>query len=131
MRCATPTGRTWRTRNPSMLSALVSALVLGQFTATQELDARIDHLRLETQTPGVSVVVSRGDQILYAKGFGYENLKTKEPMKPGSVHELASVSKQFTAAAILLLQQDKKLSIDDKLSKFFPSKNKNWDAITL
>lgn len=96
-----------------------------------DLDDRIEKMRAERGTPGVSIVVARAGKILYAKGFGVENIETGRKMTPDSIHELASVSKNFTAAAILRLAQEGRLSLGDSISKYFPSDTKNWDSITI
>ena len=67
-----------------------------------------------------SVIVAYKDQILYEQEFGYKNPITKEPMQPGLSYQLASVSKQFTAASILRLQEKSLLDIDDSASDYLP-----------
>jgi CubicO group peptidase (beta-lactamase class C family) len=71
-------------------------------------------------TAGVAVLVARDGKILFQGGFGYADLEKKTPITPETKFRIGSVSKQFTAAAILRLAEQKKLSLDDKLSKFFP-----------
>ena len=70
--------------------------------------------------PGVAVLVSRGGKILFSKGFGLANTADKVPVTPETKFRIGSVTKQFTAAAILKLQEQGKLSVDDKLTKFIP-----------
>lgn len=72
-------------------------------------------------SPGMLVGVYRDDQPLYVHGYGLANLEHHVPMAPEAVFNLASVTKQFTAAAVLLLVQDGKLRLDDRLDKFVPS----------
>ena len=67
-----------------------------------------------------NVLVAKSGEILYQKAFGYRNYNTKEPLDNNSVFDLASVSKQFTAMAILLLKEKGKLQLTDSLRKFFP-----------
>jgi CubicO group peptidase (beta-lactamase class C family) len=74
---------------------------------------------------GVVLVADKGKSI-YHKAFGYINRETKMPMDTTTLFELASVSKQFTAALILMLQEEGKLSVDDPLEKYvagLPYKN--------
>lgn len=115
---------------PAIL-AFVLAVHLPQGVNAGSLDARLEAMRAERGTPGISIVVARQGKILYAKGLGVESLKTGKKMTPDSIHELASVSKQFTAAAVLRLAQEGRLSIFDSISKYFPSANKNWDGVTV
>ncbi|AFU68048.1 beta-lactamase-like enzyme, transpeptidase superfamily [Psychroflexus torquis ATCC 700755] len=67
-----------------------------------------------------SVIVAYKDQILYEEDFGYKNPITKTPMEPNMSYQLASVSKQYTAAAILKLYQEKRLDIDQSVSTYLP-----------
>lgn len=67
-----------------------------------------------------SVIVAYKDQILYEEDFGYKNPITKAPMEPNMSYQLASVSKQYTAAAILKLYQEKRLDIDQSVSTYLP-----------
>jgi CubicO group peptidase (beta-lactamase class C family) len=71
-------------------------------------------------TPGAAVLVIHEGRILLKKGYGLANVETKEPIRPDTVFDLASVSKQFTAMAILMLSERSKLSLEDPLTKFFP-----------
>ncbi|HYG38785.1 MAG TPA: serine hydrolase domain-containing protein [Cytophagales bacterium] len=66
------------------------------------------------------VLVAKGTQIILKKPFGYKNFRTKEPLAVDAVFQLASVSKQFTSAAIMLLQQRGLLNYEDSVQKFFP-----------
>jgi CubicO group peptidase (beta-lactamase class C family) len=67
-----------------------------------------------------NVLAARSGNIIYQKAFGYRNYYTRELLDNNSVFDLASISKQFTAAGILLLKDQGKLSLDDSLRKFFP-----------
>ncbi|HVU33692.1 MAG TPA: serine hydrolase [Opitutaceae bacterium] len=80
--------------------------------------------------PGVAVLVARDGKILYQGGFGYADIAHRTPITPDTKFRIGSITKQFTAAAILRLAQDGKLSVSDPLSKFFPT-FPNGDAITL
>lgn len=67
-----------------------------------------------------NVLVAEKGKVIYKKSFGLANYDTHAPLNDSSMFELASVSKQFTAAGILLLQQMNKLSLTDSLRKYFP-----------
>lgn len=71
-------------------------------------------------SPGGAVGVIKDGKLIFAKGYGMANLDYNIPNGPKTVFKIASTSKQFTAASIILLSQQGKLSLDDKLSKFFP-----------
>ncbi|MBC7829660.1 MAG: serine hydrolase [Chitinophagaceae bacterium] len=70
--------------------------------------------------PGIAVLVAKDGNVLYRKGFGYADVKNKIPVTPETKFRIGSVTKQFTAAAILKLQENNLLSVNDKLSKYIP-----------
>ena len=72
------------------------------------------------EVPGIAVLVARDGNVLYKKGFGYADIKNKIPVTPDTKFRIGSVTKQFTAAAILKLQENNLLNVNDKLSKFIP-----------
>lgn len=67
-----------------------------------------------------NVLIAQGGEVIYTKSFGYRNFDTKELLDDNSIFEIASVSKQFTAAGILLLIEQGKLKLTDTLRAFFP-----------
>lgn len=71
-------------------------------------------------SPGVAVLVIKDGKVVHRKGYGLANLETKTRISPETVFELASVGKQFTAMAIMMLAERGKLNYDDPLTKFFP-----------
>ena len=85
---------------------------------------RIDEaiLKLDKEKGGFwgSALVSRGTKVLLYKGYGLMDPSSDAPMPADALWDWASVSKQFTAAAILRLEMENKLSIDDSIRKFFP-----------
>ncbi len=71
-------------------------------------------------SPGVAVLVARDGKIAFQGGFGFADMAKKTPVTVETKFRIGSISKQFTAAAILKLAEEKKLSVTDPLSKFFP-----------
>ena len=71
-------------------------------------------------TSGVSVLVSKNGEIMYEKGFGYADIGNKVPVTTDTKFRIGSITKQFIASAILKLQEEGKISVTDKLSKFVP-----------
>ena len=71
-------------------------------------------------TAGGAVAVMRRGEIVFQRGYGMANLETETPVTPATVFRIGSLTKQFTAAAILLLAQDGKLSLDDRVGKHLP-----------
>ena len=106
-----------------MLKILMTGLLFVSASAMAQLRERLDSLmRATTQPnqPGMALLVELDGKSIYQKGYGLANVKTKTPVTPGTNFRMASVSKQFTAMGILLLEKDRKLSLDDPLIKFFP-----------
>ena len=81
--------------------------------------------------PGAALLVVRDGAIALRKGYGLADLETRTAATPATRFRLASVSKQFTAAAILLLAQDGALSLDDPVRQWLPSLPAATDGITL
>jgi CubicO group peptidase (beta-lactamase class C family) len=67
-----------------------------------------------------NILVAKGGNIIYQQSLGYADFNSKRLLNDSSVFELASVSKQFTAMAIMILKEKKQLSYDDKVKKYFP-----------
>ena len=102
-------------------------------TAPPTRDAAIDALmqRYEGEAPGASLLVLKDGAAVVARGYGRAELARDIEAGPATAYRLASVSKQFTAAAILLLAQDGRLSIDDRARKWLPPLPDAAAAITL
>ena len=84
-----------------------------------------------TDGPGCAVGASRGGSPIFENGYGMANLELNAPITPASVFHVASVSKQFTAAAIMLLVRDGKLSLDDDIRKYVPEIRDLGQRITI
>ena len=84
------------------------------------VDGLANRIIADRVTPGLSISVMRGGNLVYSSGFGLANIETATPVTPQSVFRVGSITKQFTGAALMLLQEDGKLSVDDKLSAHLP-----------
>jgi CubicO group peptidase (beta-lactamase class C family) len=73
-----------------------------------------------TGAPSASLAIVRGGELVYEQAYGDGRIEPKTPANPGMRYAIGSVSKQFTATAILLLAEEGKLSLDDKVAKWFP-----------
>lgn len=83
------------------------------------------------ETPGASVAVARDGKIIFKKGYGSADLEYSIPNTPSTIFHIASLSKQFTAFSILLLEGEGKLSINDNVRKYIPEVPDFGRAITL
>lgn len=86
----------------------------------QKVDEAAEQALTETGAPSASVAIVRDGQIVSTKAYGKARLDPPEAAQASMRYSVGSISKQFTAAAILLLEQQGKLSIDDPVSKFLP-----------
>ena len=88
-------------------------------STTLKLESLVNTLIAQDQFNG-AILYAKGDKILYEKYHGWQNAFEKEPLTPTSSFNLASVSKQFFGAALLLLHEDGKIDLDAPLKKYFP-----------
>lgn len=104
--------------------AFHSAWPQGQATLAPQLREKIDRatqdVLAQTGVPSASVAVVKDGSIAYLQAFGAARINPKTPARSEMRYSIGSISKQFTAAAILLLQEEGKLSLDDKVSKYIP-----------
>ena len=91
---------------PGSVAAQIDALLAGIYTPN---------------LPGATVIVVKDGRVVLRKAYGLANVELQVPMQPESVLALASLSKQFTAAAILKLAEEGRLSVSDEISKLLPS----------
>jgi CubicO group peptidase (beta-lactamase class C family) len=113
--------------------ALILALAVTAFCRGQDT-ARMDQIVQSYVTNGKfmgSVLVARGDGVLLSKGYGLANLEWAIPNQPSTKFRLGSLTKQFTAASILLLEERGKLKLDDPVKKYLPDAPGAWDRITI
>jgi len=105
-----------------LVAASLSAVAQAQLPP--DLREKVDKLASEalakSGVPSASVAVVRDAQVVYLKAYGDARVEPRVPAATGMRYSIGSVSKQFTAAAVLLLQEQGRLSLDDKLSKYFP-----------
>jgi len=87
--------------------------------------------RYDGDVPGASLLVVRDGKALVRKGYGLANLEQRAETTPATHYRLASITKQFTAASILLLAQDGKLGLDDPVRKWLPKLPAVYGPITL
>lgn len=108
----------------AVLLVLACAPAFAKNALPADLAAKIDKIAndalAKSGVPSASIAVVRDGKLVYAKAYGDARLDPKTPATPSMRYSIGSISKEFTAAAILMLQQQGKLSLDDKVSKFFP-----------
>jgi len=108
-----------------MIAFILSPLlVFSQPSAQQNLTAKVDSIAAkvlkDTGVPSASVAVVQHGHLIYTQAYGLAKLDPKVAATPDMRYAIGSISKQFTSAAILLLEQQGKLSLDDHVSKWLP-----------
>ncbi|MBK7981098.1 MAG: beta-lactamase family protein [Ignavibacteriae bacterium] len=107
---------------------------LNTLTYSQTLNSKIDSLleeKYKPNDPGAVFLISKKGKIIYQKAFGLADIEINSSMKVESVFEIGSITKQFTAMAILMLYEQGKLKLDDEITKFIPDYPTNGNKITI
>jgi CubicO group peptidase (beta-lactamase class C family) len=125
-------------RSVAVLLLLCAPAVLGAETPKESLPAstaqQIDKVFAkwdQRDSPGCALGVYKDGQILYKRGYGMADLNDDVPITPATVFHVASMSKQFAAASIVLLAQQGKLSLDDDVHKYIPELPNFGQPITI
>ncbi|WP_142683979.1 serine hydrolase [Chitinophaga polysaccharea] len=100
----------------AILFSILTGICFGQ-SLEKELDAVLIR-RFPAQGPGAAVLVAKANRVLYKKAFGKANLELNVALKPGYIFRIGSITKQFTACAILKLAEEGKLSLQSEVTEF-------------
>ena len=98
---------------------------------SRQVDELIRREMAARQIPGLSLAVVRDGLIVKTASYGLANVEMRSPVTEDTVFEIASNSKQFTAAGILLLARDRKLALDDSVTRFIPVLPERYRPVTL
>tara|TARA_B100000959_G_C14934449_1_gene605123 strand:- start:33 stop:608 length:576 start_codon:yes stop_codon:yes gene_type:complete len=127
---------------PSMrITGFIAILLSALATTTTFADLKPNFIKIvngiaknvikEDGTPGMSIAVAKGSEIIHTKGFGQVDITNKTKASPDHIYRIGSVTKQFTSSAIMQLVEQGKLSLDDPLTKFVPEFKGAGDAVTI
>jgi D-alanyl-D-alanine carboxypeptidase len=111
-----------------VFSSSISSTLLAQ---TDKTDAYVTAEMKRRSIPGLALAVIRHGKVIKMRGYGLANVELGVPVHPDTVFDLASVTKQFTATAILLLTEEGKVRLDDQISRYFPNTPEAWKLITV
>jgi CubicO group peptidase (beta-lactamase class C family) len=117
-----------------LLFSVQSAAVMAQQVDDPHFVAACDEMlagQFHADEPGATVLIARKGQIVYEKAFGMANLELQVPMQINNVLRIGSITKQFTAVAILQLMEQGKLSLQDEITKFIPDYPTQGSRITI
>jgi CubicO group peptidase (beta-lactamase class C family) len=121
----------------SFIAAALGALLLvtvpcpAQPAVSAKVDDFINAEMRRQRIPGLSLAVIRDGRTLLIKGYGLANVEHQIPVKPETVFQSGSMGKQFTAAAVLMLAEDGRLSLDERVGKYFSDAPEAWRDITV
>src|SRR5207245_1073544 len=108
---------------------LLAAHCLAQEAVAAKVDDFVKEEMLRQHIPGVSLLVNKDDRVVLAKGYGLANVEHQVPVKPETVFQSGSVGKQFTATAVMMLVEEGKIGLDDKVTKYLTNAPPSWADI--
>jgi len=116
-----------------ILFLLINSVSVPSQAQHISLEQHIDNLfkSYDNQTPGVSVAIVKNGKVVFEKGYGMATLEYNVPITSNTVFHVASVSKQFTAFSIYMLENEGKISLDDDIKKYLPELPDYGKVITI
>ncbi len=105
----------------------------GPLTAEQlaSIDSFVATEMARSHVPGAAVGIYSRGTVLLAKGYGLANVELGVPVKPETIFQSGSVGKQFVSAAIMMLVEEGRVSLDDSITKYFPGAPASWKPIRI
>ena len=123
-----------RPRLQLTLTLVIAALAACHAAPEDKTSRRIDEIvnfRVTNKEFSGSVLIAKGDNIVFNRGYGLANIEWGVPNTATTKFRLGSITKQFTAAAILLLEEDGKLHLEDPVRVHWPEAPRAWDKVTI
>lgn len=96
-----------------------------------KIDDRVQAIMTERHIPGAAIAVIKSGRVVRVKGYGVASLEFNVPVTIETVFEIGSVSKQMTAAGIMLLVQEGKVNLDERILKYLPNTPDAWKDVTV
>ena len=114
---------------------LMTALCTATSAMPSDSIAKIDRFASaemsQQKIPGMALAAVKNGEVALAKGYGFANLEHQVPVTMHSIFQSGSIGKQFTAAAIVFLEERGKVRLDDKIARYLPRTKASWGSITL
>lgn len=123
-----------RTMVCAVLAMAISGVCAGadkERVVSSKVDAAVEAQRKAQKIPGVSLAICRDGKVVKASGYGLANLELDVPVTPETIFQTGSVGKQFTSMAIMMLYEEGKTGLDDKLTKYIPESPAAWKEVTI
>jgi Beta-lactamase len=118
-------------RERRFLRLLAVMLVAAAPVRGQDIDDFVRGWIEKQHVPAAAIAVVKDGAVIKAEGYGLADVENRISARPDTVFKIGSLSKQFIATGIMLLVQDGKIAVDDKVSKHLEGTPKTWEAITL
>ena len=115
----------------ALLVSTVGAISSVTAVFADEIDDYLNGQREEHNIPGLALLVIQDGKVTRSQGYGLANVEHEVAVTPETLFQSGSIGKMFTAAGILLLVEEGKLSLDDRLAKHFPGAPTAWHRITV
>ena len=116
---------------PAILIALLAGLAAPISVKGDQIDDYIKAQMRQLHISGASLAIVRDGHIAKAQGYGFANLELQASARKDTVYEIGSTSKQFTAAAIMMLVEEDKVRLEDPITKYFTEAPQRWRGITI
>jgi CubicO group peptidase (beta-lactamase class C family) len=114
-----------------LLLVIIFLIFAATFAKADEMDKYVRSQLAERHIPGAAIAVVKNGKIIKSGGYGVASVEFSVPVTTETVFEIGSVSKQITAAAIMLLVEDGKVNLDEKISKYLPDAPEAWKNVTV
>jgi CubicO group peptidase (beta-lactamase class C family) len=131
---ALPDGAKVNHKGASRVVFVLLILFCPTSIASAQTDRIDDYVKAQMdlqKIPGLSMAVVRNGEIVKARGYGLANVELNVAARPETIYQSGSMGKQFTATAVMMLVEEGKLALDDKVIKYFPDSPESWDNITV
>jgi CubicO group peptidase (beta-lactamase class C family) len=106
-------------------------IVAAQSPVGLQVDRVVEQQRTLQRIPGLSLAVCRDGKLVKATGYGLANVELDVPVTPETIFQTGSVGKQFTAMAVMMLVEEGKIGLDDKITKYLPESPAIWKGVTV
>ena len=112
-------------------TAFLFALVFVFSVKADEVDKFVRAVMLERRVPGAAIAVVKNGKIVKKQGYGVASVEFNVPVTTATVFEIGSITKQMTAAAVLLLVEEGKINLDEKISVYLPNTPEAWKNVSV
>lgn len=109
----------------------VLLLLITVSVRADDVDKYVSAQLAERHIPGAAIAVVKNGKVIKTQGYGVASVEFNASATPETVFEIGSVSKQITAAAVMLLVEDGKINLDEKISKYLPNTPEVWKEVTV